>query len=114
MLVEFIYYCWVCASPPAGDGEKLDMLINMLSKMNEKIEKLDERVKDIEMDNENENSTVAIKSEYSDKEKYEVNLTSLGFLLPEEAGKYKYDKAVEKLSENVIHILWLSTHFLET
>ena len=33
--------------------------------MNEKIEKLDERVKDIEMDNENENSTVAIKSEYS-------------------------------------------------
>ena len=72
--------------------------------MNEKIEKLDERVKDIEMDNENENSTVAIKSEYSDKEKYEVNLTSLGFLLPEETGKYKYDKAVEKLSDNVIHI----------
>ena len=59
------------ASSPAGDGEKLDMLINMLSNMNEKIEKLDERVKDIEMDNENENSTVAIKSEYSDKEKYE-------------------------------------------
>ena len=57
------------------------------------------------MDNENENSTVAIKSEYSDKEKYEVNLTSLGFLLPEETGKYKYDKAVEKLSDNVIHIL---------
>ena len=93
----------MCASPPAGDGEKLDMLINMLSKMNEKIEKLDERVKDIEMDNENENATVAIKSEYSDKEKYEVNLTSLGFLLPEETGKYKYDKAVEKLSDNVIH-----------
>ena len=89
-------------SPPAGDGEKLDMLIEMLSKMNERIEKLDERVKDIEMDNENENSTVAIKSEYSDKEKYEVNLTSLGFLLPEETGKYKYDKAVEKLSDNVI------------
>ena len=59
------------ASSPAGDREKLDMLINMLSNMNEKIEKLDERVKDVEMDNENENSTVVIKSEYSDKEKYE-------------------------------------------
>ena len=80
----------MCASPPAGDGEKLDMLINMLSKMNEKIEKLDERVKDIEMDNENENATVAIKSEYSDKEKYEVNLTSLGFLL-----HVKYTDAAE-------------------
>ena len=62
----------------------------MLSKMNEKIEKLDERVKDIEMDNENENATVAIKSEYSDKEKYEVNLTSLGFLL-----HVKYTDAAE-------------------
>ena len=79
----------MCASPPAGDGEKLDMLINMLSNMSEKIEKLDERVKDVEMDNENENSTVAIKSECSDKEKHEVNLTSLGLLIPEEAGKYR-------------------------
>ena len=44
-------------SSPAGDGEKLDMLIKMLSKMNERIEKLDERVKDIEM--ENDESTIA-------------------------------------------------------
>ena len=50
-------------SPPAGDGEKLDMLINMLSKMNEKLELIDSRVKDLETDSENE--TVAIKSEYS-------------------------------------------------
>ena len=55
------------ASPPAGDGEKLDMLINMLSKMNEKLELIDSRVKDLETDSENE--TVAIKSEYSDKER---------------------------------------------
>ena len=47
-------------SPPAGDGEKLDMLIKMLSKMNERIEKLDERVKDIEM--ENDESTIALKT----------------------------------------------------
>ena len=57
----------MCASPPAGDGEKLDMLINMLSKMNEKLELIDSRVKDLETDSENE--TVAIKSEYSDKER---------------------------------------------
>ena len=55
------------ASPTAGDGEKLDMLINMVSKMNEKIELIDSRVKDLETDSENE--TVAIKSEYSDKER---------------------------------------------
>ena len=54
-------------------------------------------MKDLETENENENSTMAIKSEYSDKEKYEVNLTSLGFPLPEDTGKFKYDKAVEKL-----------------
>ena len=70
------------ASPTAGDGNKMDMLINLLSNMNEKMEKLDERVKELEM--ENENSTVAIKSECSDKEKYEASLTSLGFILPEE------------------------------
>ena len=45
---------------------------------------------------------MAIKSECSDKEKYEINLTSLGFLLPEDTGRYKYDKGVEKLSDNVI------------
>ena len=54
-------------SPPAGDGEKLDMLIKMLSKMNERIEKLDERVKDIEM--ENDESTIALKSESTSKRK---------------------------------------------
>ena len=35
------------ASPTAGDGNKMDMLINLLSNMNEKMEKLDERVKEL-------------------------------------------------------------------
>ena len=49
------------ASPTAGDGNKMDMLINLLSNMNEKMEKLDERVKELEM--ENDESTIALKSE---------------------------------------------------
>ena len=57
------------ASPPAGDGEKLDVIINMMTKLNDKIESIDSRVKDLETENENENSTMAIKSEYSDKER---------------------------------------------
>ena len=88
------------ASPTAGDGNKMDMLINLLSSMNEKMEKLDERVKELEM--ENDESTIALKSESSEKEKQEMNLIAQGFLLPEDTGKYKYDKAVEKLSDNVI------------
>ena len=37
------------ASPTAGDGNKMDMLLNLLSNMNEKIGNLDERVKDLEI-----------------------------------------------------------------
>ena len=88
------------ASPTAGDGNKMDMLINLLSNMNEKMEKLDERVKELEM--ENDESTIALKSESSEKEKQEMNLISLGFLLPEETGKYKYEKSIEKLSDSVV------------
>ena len=62
------------ASPPAGDGEKLDMVIEMLSKMNERIEKLDERVKDIEM--ENDESTIALKTR-SKKKKLLMHLRKI-------------------------------------
>ena len=81
------------ASPPAGDGEKLDVIINMMTKLNDKIESIDSRVKELEM--ENDESTIALKSESSEKEKQEMNLIYLGFLLPEETGKYKYDKSVD-------------------
>ena len=90
------------ASSPAGDGDKLDVIIGMMKKLNEKIEVLDSRVRNLETENDGENSTVAIKSECSSREKYETNLTSLGFLLPEHTGRYKFDKGVEKLSDNVI------------
>ena len=60
------------ASPPAGDGEKLDVIINMMTKLNDKIESIDSRVKELEM--ENDESTIALKSESSEKEKQEMNL----------------------------------------
>ena len=41
-----------------------------------------------EADSENDNSTIAIKSEASEKEKHEINLTSLGFLLPENTDNF--------------------------
>ena len=63
---------------------------------------MDSRVRNLETENDGENSTVAIKSECSSREQYETNLTSLGFLLPEYTGRYKFDKGVEKLSDNVI------------
>ena len=88
------------ASPPAGDGEKLDVIINMMTKLNDKIESIDSRVKDLEM--EYDESTIALKSESSEKEKQEMNLISLGFLLPEETGKFKYETSIEKLSDSVV------------
>ena len=38
------------ASPPAGDGEKLDMLINLLSNMNERIEEAENERKNYSLD----------------------------------------------------------------
>ena len=58
-------------SPTAGDGNKMDLLLDMVRELSKSVNSIDERVKELEM--ENENSTVAIKSEYSDKEKYEDN-----------------------------------------
>ena len=87
------------ASSPAGDGEKFDIIINMMSKLNDKLELIDCRVKELEVD---DNSTIGIKSESSEKEKNDTKLMELGFLLPDYTGVYKYDKGVEKLSDNVI------------
>ena len=87
-------------SPTAGDGNKMDLLLDMVRELSKSVNSIDERVKELEMDN--ENSTVAIKSECSDKERYEVNLTSLGFLLPEDSGRYKHEASIEKLSDNVV------------
>ena len=39
------------ASSPAGDGEKLDVIIGMMKKLNEKIEIIDSRVKNLETEN---------------------------------------------------------------
>ena len=87
------------ASSPAGDGEKFDIIINMMSKLNDKLELIDCRVKELEVD---DNSTIGIKSESSEKEKNDTKLIEVGFLLPDYTGVYKYDKGVEKLSDNVI------------
>ena len=78
----------------------MDLLLDMVRELSKSVNSIDERVKELEMDN--ENSTVAIKSECSDKERYEVNLTSLGFLLPEDSGRYKHEASIEKLSDNVV------------
>ena len=55
----------------------MDSLLDMARELSKSVNSIDERVKELEM--ENENSTVAIKSECSDKEKYEASLTSLGY-----------------------------------
>ena len=88
------------ASPTAGDGNKMDLLLDMVREMSKSVNSIDERVKELEM--ENDESTIALKSESSEKEKQEINLIAQGFLLPEDAGKYKCDKSIEKLSDNVI------------
>ena len=66
----------------------------MATQINSKIDSIDERVRELEI--ENEESTVAFKSEYSDKEKREINLISLGFLLPETTGKFNTKSSYPK------------------
>ena len=36
------------ASSPAGDGEKLDVIIDMMTKLNDEIESIDSSVEDLE------------------------------------------------------------------
>ena len=89
------------ASSPAGDGEKFDIIINMMSKLNDKLELIDCRVKELEVD---DNSTIGIKSESSEKEKNDTKLMELGFLLPDYTGVYMYMTMIMYMTKIIVII----------
>ena len=48
------------ASPTAGDGNKMDLLLDMVRELSKSINSIDERVKELEM--ENDESSISIPS----------------------------------------------------